>query len=107
LNVNIVLRFQENIALRNGLLAKLRYWSSALQVLTSLEADPSVEVVPSTEELYHEAFQLYRDRADKEWGLVDCVSFVIMRERGLTEALTPDRHFEQAGFRALLCREEG
>lgn len=88
-------------------LAKLRYRSSAVQILTSLEADPSVEIVPLTDELYHEALHLYRDRSDKEWGLVDCVSFVIMQERGINEALTPDRHFEQAGFRALLCQEEG
>ena len=89
-------------------LAKLRYRSSAARILTSLEADPSVEIVPLTDELYHEAFQLYRERSDKEWGLVDCVSFVIMQERGIDEALTPDRHFEQAGFRALLlCREDG
>ncbi len=40
--------------------------------------------------------------ADKEWSLTDCVSFLVMRERGLTEALTADRHFEQAGFVALL-----
>ena len=39
---------------------------------------------------------------DKEWPLTDCVSFVVMKERGITEALTGDRHFEQAGFVALL-----
>ncbi len=39
---------------------------------------------------------------DKEWGLVDCVSFVTMNQLGITEALTTDRHFEQAGFVALL-----
>ncbi len=39
---------------------------------------------------------------DKEWGLVDCVSFVVMREHGIEAALTTDRHFIQAGFRALL-----
>lgn len=85
-------------------LAKLRYRSSAAAILASLEADPLVEIVPLTDELYHEAFQLYRERSDKEWGLVDCVSFIIMEERGITEALTPDRHFEQAGFRAVLCQ---
>ncbi len=41
-------------------------------------------------------------RADKEWSLVDCASFVVMQQRGLTEALTTDRHFEQAGFVRLL-----
>ena len=45
---------------------------------------------------------LYRARPDKEWGLTDCVSFTVMTDRGLTEALTTDDHFRQAGFRALL-----
>jgi len=68
-------------------LAKLRHRSSAARILTSLEADPLVEIVPLTDELYHEALQLYRERSDKEWGLVDCVSFIIMQDRGITEAL--------------------
>ena len=42
-------------------------------------------------------------RMDKEWGLTDCVSFVVMQERNLTQALTTDRHFSQAGFADLLA----
>lgn len=87
-------------------LAKLRYRSAATRILTSLEADPSVKIIALTDELYHDALYLYSERSDKEWGLVDCVSFIIMQDRGITEALTPDRHFEQAGFRALLCQDE-
>jgi predicted nucleic acid-binding protein len=45
---------------------------------------------------------LYGARPDKEWGLTDCISFVVMEERGLTLALTTDRHFEQAGFQSAL-----
>lgn len=45
---------------------------------------------------------MYSRHTDKTWGLVDCISFVAMQERGITEALTADRHFVQAGFRALL-----
>jgi hypothetical protein len=45
---------------------------------------------------------MYHQHADKRWTLTDCVSFVIMRERKVTDALTGDRHFEQAGFAALL-----
>jgi len=83
-------------------LSKLKYRRAAVELLQSLEDDPAVEVVPLTEELYERAAQLYGARADKEWGLTDCVSFVVMRERGLTEALTADEHFSQAGFRAVL-----
>jgi len=43
-----------------------------------------------------------KDREDKEWGLTDCISFIVMEDHGLTDALTTDEHFEQAGFRALL-----
>jgi predicted nucleic acid-binding protein len=48
------------------------------------------------------AFELYRNRLDKEWGLIDCISFIVMEERGITDALTADDHFRQAGFRASL-----
>jgi uncharacterized protein len=85
--------------------AKLRYRTTGIQILSSLEADRSIEIIPLTNDLYHKAFQLYRERFDKEWGLVDCVSFIIMQERGITEALTADRHFEQAGYTALLLQQ--
>ena len=83
-------------------LSKKRYRKAAVELLDALEQDPQVEIVPLSEELYEQALELFRNRPDKEWGLVDCVSFVVMKERGLTEALTTDEHCEQAGFRALL-----
>ena len=73
-----------------------------MQILSSLEADPTVEILPVSPTLYQDAFRLFQERPDKEWGLIDCVSFVVMGARGLVEALTSDEHFEQAGFRALL-----
>jgi predicted nucleic acid-binding protein len=45
---------------------------------------------------------LYHLRPDKQWSLTDCISFLVMSEEGITEALTADHHFEQAGFVALL-----
>jgi predicted nucleic acid-binding protein len=48
---------------------------------------------------------MYRDRPDKAWSLTDCISFEVMREAGLTDALTADEHFRQAGFRAVLLEE--
>lgn len=83
-------------------LAKLRYRAAGVQLLASLAADPTVEIVPLTDQLYDRAFQLYQQRPDKEWVLTDCVSFVVMQDRVLTAALTPDSHFQQAGYRALL-----
>ena len=83
-------------------LSKQRYRQAAVELLTALEQDGQVEIVPLTENLYEQAFDLFCRRPDKDWGLVDCASFVVMQERGLTEALTTDEHFEQAGFRALL-----
>lgn len=83
-------------------LSKRRYRTAAVALLSSIEMDSSIEIVPLSPEIYAEAFELFRGRPDKEWGLVDCVSFVVMKARGITEALTADEHFEQAGFRALL-----
>lgn len=53
-------------------------------------------------DLWQRGWQLYCARPDKEWGLTDCLSFVVMQERGILEAFTADHHFEQAGFIRLL-----
>jgi uncharacterized protein len=66
-----------------------------------LDAYPAVEVVSADLWLVR-GLHLYTHRPDKSWSLTDCISFVIMTERGLTEAFTGDHHFEQAGFVALL-----
>jgi len=71
-------------------------------VLHALDADPNVGIVSVTETLHAQSFELFRNRTDKEWGLIDCLSFVVMQERKLFSALTSDVHFQQAGFRALL-----
>jgi uncharacterized protein len=73
-----------------------------LSTLNDLRADPDFTVVPTDDQLWERGRSLYEQRQDKQWSLTDCISFVIMRERGLLEALTADHHFEQAGFVALL-----
>lgn len=83
-------------------LATIRFRVQATQVITVLQASPLVEIVPASSQLFNAALELYRSRPDKDWGLTDCASFVVMRERALSEALTTDDHFRQAGFRALL-----
>jgi uncharacterized protein len=59
-------------------------------------------LIDVSKEIDASAWQLLTQRQDKEWSLVDCSSFVIMQQREITEALTGDRHFEQAGFIRLL-----
>ncbi len=88
-------------------LARQRYRPAAVSLLQALESDPGVDVLPLSEDLYARALVLFKSRPDKEWGLIDCASFVVMSERGLTKALTADEHFQQCGFRALLREGDG
>jgi len=83
-------------------LARQRYRAASIRLLAALEADPGIEIVSISDDLFRQAMALYAARPDKEWGLIDCASFVVMGERGLTKALTADEHFQQAGFRSLL-----
>lgn len=87
-------------------LAKLRYREAAVRLLEAIENDPQVEIFPVSDDLYGRALDLYRSRPDKEWGLTDCASFTVMRDRGLNDALTADEHFRQAGLRALLLEDQ-
>jgi uncharacterized protein len=69
-----------------------------------LRANPNIMIVAASAELFERGCKLYADRPDKDWSLTDCVSFVVMEDETITEALTADRHFEQAGFNALLLK---
>lgn len=73
-----------------------------VQLCQSLTADPAIDIVPLSHDLWERGRLLYADRPDKYWFLTDCISFVVMKDNGITEALTGDHHFEQAGFVALL-----
>jgi uncharacterized protein len=75
--------------------------TAAQFVKQSLE-NSKIEVVSQTSDLFCQSLNLYEQRSDKAWSLTDCASFYIMQQRNLLEALTHDRHFEQAGFVALL-----
>ena len=67
--------------------------------------DSNYTIVHASPELFAAGLKLHRARSDKEWSLTDCISFHLMRERGITRALAYDVHFEQAGFQALLRRD--
>lgn len=79
-----------------------RFRQSAVEVVERLQQDSKVEIVPQTNEQFAKALLLYTQRHDKEWGFVDCASFMIMQERGISKALAYDEHFRQAGFILLL-----
>jgi uncharacterized protein len=70
--------------------------------IQSLKSSPYVEILHINSKIDSQAWQLLTHRADKAWSLVDCSSFVIMQQEKITDALTNDHHFEQAGFVRLL-----
>lgn len=72
------------------------------RLIAVLRADGQTEIVASTAHLWQRGFELYVQRSDKNWSLTDCISFVVMEEREIRDALTADHHFEQAGFTVLL-----
>jgi predicted nucleic acid-binding protein len=74
----------------------------AIAFIQSLKISPYVEVIHISKEIDTKAWELLINRQDKEWSLVDCSSFIVMQDRKITESLTNDHHFEQAGFIRLL-----
>jgi uncharacterized protein len=80
----------------NGLSTPAHFRRSATNSVTEICADEKVCVVPQTRELFDQAHSFYRQRMDEVWSLTDRASFVIMRDRSLTKALT------QNGYEAVL-----
>ncbi|MEO7718280.1 MAG: PIN domain-containing protein [Capsulimonas sp.] len=83
-------------------LSKVQYRKIGVAILNALTNDPGLEIIDVTSTLYRDALALYSSRPDKEWGLTDCLSFTIMEQRGIQQALTADEHFIQAGYQALI-----
>jgi predicted nucleic acid-binding protein len=75
---------------------------ASIQAIDDFLTATNIQIVHLYPDLFHKAFSLCRSRLDQTWGLIDCVSFIVMREVGIVESLTADKHFEQAGFQALL-----
>jgi predicted nucleic acid-binding protein len=75
---------------------------ACVNFIEALRNDSDANIVPSTTALFEQGLRLFSERADKRWSLTDCISFVVMEQHGIREALTGDHHFEQAGFVALL-----
>lgn len=76
--------------------------NAAYALVEQIRTNPNAEVVPMTSNAFREAMERYRNRGDKTCGLTDCTSFLIMEQKGITDALSADRDFQQAGFSALL-----
>jgi uncharacterized protein len=72
------------------------------ELVETLQASADVVFLRSEHDHWQRGFELYTDRYDKEWSLTDCISFAVMTDREIIDALTADHHFEQAGFNALL-----
>jgi hypothetical protein len=83
-------------------LSRIGYREMAVELVDRLHSAPRVTVFPYDPALESGAWALYKQRTDKEWGITDCVSFVVMRRERIGEAFTTDHHFEQAGFRSLI-----
>ena len=83
-------------------LARPSLRSLFVELYVDLTSNSHVRIEPCSDELLAAGIDLFRGRTDKAWSLTDCISFVVMWREGITEALTGDHHFEQAGFVALL-----
>lgn len=90
------------IEICNGL-SKLKFREVAYEWVKRIRTDKNIfKVIPITTEIYDESINLYGTRLDKEWGLTDCISFIVMKKYNLMKALTVDHHFEQAGYQVLI-----
>jgi predicted nucleic acid-binding protein len=84
-----------------SLLTKRLYKRAALDTVGALRRSPKIEIVPITPTLLEKAWARCQRFADKEWDWIDCISFELMEQRDLRDALSLDHHFEQAGFTLL------
>jgi predicted nucleic acid-binding protein len=83
-------------------LARPPHRTLGIRTLQQIQADTEIEIIHIERDLFAHTVTFYKSRPDQAWGLTDCSSFVIMQQLGCREALTTDKHFEQAGFKRLL-----
>lgn len=83
-------------------LSRARWRALGYATIQEIRLDPNIKIIPVESTMFDRALRLYGERMDKEWGLTDCIPFVVMQDHRLTEVLTTDRHFAQAGFANLL-----
>jgi uncharacterized protein len=92
----------DSVLLEIGNALARNFKAQASEIIEDFLTSDDIEIISLDVDVRQRAFELYCTHKDKTWGLTDCVSFVVMRERGVVDALTADRDFQQAGFNALL-----
>ena len=83
-------------------LSRVEFRKTVIGFMDKLEKSPSVKIIKITDEIYNNAWMLYQQRMDKNWGITDCTSFEIMKIFNIKKAFTNDKHFEQAGYSLLV-----
>lgn len=96
----------EAILIEIGNALSTTHREAAVHFIDQCYVTSNIHVVSVDTGLLKRALNLYDERTDKEWGLTDCISFVVMSEQNLGDAMTTDRHFTQAGFRAIMREME-
>ena len=76
--------------------------TDAVARIRRMQRVPNITIIEQTAVQFEEALDYYAERLDKRWGITDCASFLAMTDAGITDALTADRDFGQAGFRVLM-----
>lgn len=84
------------------MLAGSRARRTCAAFLRELGTASDTRITPDSLALFQRGLAFYEERPDKAWSLTDCISFLVMSDEGMSEALTGDHHFEQAGFTRLL-----
>ena len=97
----------DGVLLEIGNALARNFRQEAVGIIERFLTSENITIVRLTPKLFDEGFSLFKSHADKHWGLVDCVSFVVMRQEFIQDALTVDHHFAQAGFNALLLPAAG
>jgi hypothetical protein len=86
-------------------LSRPAWRGSAVALIDHISSRSDVDIMETTRDLWEQGWQLFRSRPDKGWSLTDCISFLVMTEKDLRDALSADEHFRQAGFRPVLLEE--
>ena len=99
---NVPMIVTDAILLEIGAALAYGFRKQVVQIIEEFQTSQNFEIVHLSLDLFDQAFQFFKKHQDKEWSLTDCVSFVVMEQRRMSQALTFDHHFQQAGFVALM-----